>query len=350
MRTMSTEQYYTPSSWKPMTAAVVFHAMMFVWNPTVLQRGLDTLKIPDIEIKMLDHLPKLPIEVPKPAVVKKVPPKKHGLAKTAKPKPLPVKKAIAKPLPPKPIFKSKIEMPKFTPRSSDDIISASPTPGLLPAAKHSVTRSAVVAPLLSSKSRGIRADNVHFKLTERSGLAMPSAAVVVPIGAEQSETVSLPSGPSLRQAPTGVRSTGYSPKSKAGGDLSDRGKIGLGGSVRAPTIQTGNEMSGTGTGKTVTGKGFEIGGPIGDRKILNRAMPEYPAWAEEKGITATVQVYFTVKPDGTIRSTLRIQRSSGYSELDQLAKEAILKWRFSAASTSDESVSWGIITFRFTLA
>ena len=69
-------------------------------------------------------------------------------------------------------------------------------------------------------------------------------------------------------------------------------------------------------GHVVTGKGFEIGGPVGDRKIIQRRLPEYPAWAEEKGIMAMVKIYFTVRPDGSLRSTLRILSSSGYADLD----------------------------------
>ncbi len=108
--------------------------------------------------------------------------------------------------------------------------------------------------------------------------------------------------------------------------------------------------AGNGHGSAV-GKGVEIGGPVGDRKILRRHIPEYPAWAEEKGISAIVKIFFTVRPDGTIRHSVRIVHSSGYTELDSLAKEAILAWRFSptrASSSSEEA--WGVITFRFTLA
>ena len=64
-----------------------------------------------------------------------------------------------------------------------------------------------------------------------------------------------------------------------------------------------------------------------------------------------VKIYFTVRPDGTIRTSMRILRSSGYTELDTLAKEALMKWQFSPTSaSSSEQEAWGVITFRFTLA
>src|SRR5262249_6265558 len=98
-------------------------------------------------------------------------------------------------------------------------------------------------------------------------------------------------------------------------------------------------------------QGFELGGPVGDRKILRRKLPEYPDWAEEKGITAMVKIYFTVRPDGSIRTSLRILRSSGYTELDELAKDALRQWHFSpTTASSNEQEAWGVITFRFTLA
>ena len=67
--------------------------------------------------------------------------------------------------------------------------------------------------------------------------------------------------------------------------------------------------------------------------------------------SAIVKIFFTVRPDGSIRHSIRIVQSSGYTELDSLAKDALLAWKFSptgARSSTDEA--WGVITFRFTLA
>jgi TonB family protein len=149
----------------------------------------------------------------------------------------------------------------------------------------------------------------------------------------------------------------YEPGNGSGsGELVGRdkgGAIGYHGVIKADTYVEGS-LSGMGNGKggkVVAGKGFEIGGPVGDRHIAHRKLPEYPAWAEEKGISAMVKIYFTVRPDGTLRTTMRILTSSGYAELDDLAKEALAQWRFSPTSAnSSEDTAWGVITFRFTLA
>ena len=343
MRAQTFDEFYSPNLWMPITAAVAFHALMFVINPTVLKRGLNDLPpLPTMEIKMLDKMPVLtppvPKVIPKP-IPKKAPPKKKGLA--AKPKPAPVKH-VAKLLPPKPVFRSKIEIPKLIPTASDDIIAATPSPKLVQAAR--VTQSAIPAPTLL-KSRGIKISEVNIKLTERSALSTPSAVAVIPVGDQRDDIATVAPAQAILTSKKGVRSMVSSNPT-----LANKNHEGFYSGVQTSAHIDRGDLSGAeSTGKTVTGKGFEIGGPIGDRKIISRKLPEYPAWAEEKGITAAVQIYFTVKPDGSIRPSMRVQRSSGYSELDDLAKKALLNWRFSPASVSDESVAWGVITFRFTL-
>ncbi len=129
------------------------------------------------------------------------------------------------------------------------------------------------------------------------------------------------------------------------------GKIGSYGTVKADAFVQGT-LEGAASSKAdkVAGKGFSIGGPVGDRKILARRLPQYPAWAEEQGITALIKIYFTVDPDGRVRANLRVLSSSGYAELDQLAKDAIRQWHFAPSRRSSTDTAWGVITFRFTLA
>jgi TonB family protein len=251
-----------------------------------------------------------------------------------------------------------IKMPKFVPHASDEdaLAMASPhtkvatTTALRPASNPFPN-----APALHGKSRGVRAADVHFQLTDRGGIATGGPIVNIPIGDELGETAAVASAPSLHDVPTGKRHTsGYYYKAPLGdgvGELAGKARKGYVANIQVgepseeAVIAAGNQHG------DAAGHGFEIGGPVGDRKILRRHLPEYPAWAEEKGISATVKIFFTVKADGTIRRSLRVVRSSGYSELDSLAKEAILAWKFSATSASSSTdEAWGVITFRFTLA
>ncbi len=359
--------------WIPFSAGLAFHIFLLMWDPTILRAGAYQMQAQTINVRMMDHLPVM--EAPKPApkpVEKKVEKKqkhvkkakKSGLSMSTKAQPLAITRHKLAPKPvtaPKP-FVSKIAMPKFVPTESDEPIAASPLPGLAPAASHRAVRSFIPAPKLSGKTRGVRASDIPFELSDRGSLATAGGRVVaIPVGEERGDIASLPSAPMIHDAPKGLKGVAgyrYTPGQGSGsGELVGRDKgsaLGYHGIIQADTYVEGslNGASGNGkSGKVVAGKGFEIGGPVGDRKIAHRRLPEYPAWAEEKGISAMVKVYFTVRPDGSIRTNLRIVTSSGYAELDDAAKEALMQWRFTPTSgDSSETAAWGVITFRFTLA
>lgn len=95
-------------------------------------------------------------------------------------------------------------------------------------------------------------------------------------------------------------------------------------------------------------KSVEILGPVVGRKILTSYLPLYPDWARAENIEADVVIRFYVSPQGMVREKLWLERTSGYSKLDQLAMEAFKKWIFEPieAATGDQ---WGIITFRYLL-
>jgi TonB family protein len=373
VRMMTLEEYYLPNKWIPFAAAMAFHAALLMWDPTILKASPYNFAAQIINVRMMDHLPVLEPVKPAPTPVEKKIEKKHvkkakksGLSLSTKAvsrRPATARRAVWRAHPvaaPKP-FVSKITMPKFVPTETDEPIAASPLPGAAPAAKHRMVQAFAPAPKLKGKSRGVRASDIPFQLSDRGSLGSSADRIVaVPIGEERGEIASLPSAPKIHEAPKGLKAVAgyrFSPGEGSGsGELAGRdksGHIGYHGVVKADTYVEGaiSGVSGKGRGKVVAGKGFEIGGPVGDRKIAHRRLPEYPAWAEEKGISAMVKVYFTVRPDGTLRSNLRIVTSSGYAELDDLAKEALLQWRFSPTSAnSSEESAWGVITFRFTLA
>lgn len=94
-------------------------------------------------------------------------------------------------------------------------------------------------------------------------------------------------------------------------------------------------------------KALIIQGDIAGRKVLVAKKPPYPRWAQEQGLEASVTIYFVVRPDGSVKDNLIIERSSNYPELDQLAKEALLQFKFAPISGSDEQS--GYATFRYTL-
>ena len=362
---------YLTNKWVPFIAAMGFHLFLLLWDPTILKAGTYSMAQQIINVKVMDRLPVVeqtkPVPKPERKIEKKHVHKAHksGISMSRKSEPLAISrhpmtkmKAVSAPKP----FASKIAMPKFVPHETEDAIAASPIPGVAAASSRRHINSYTPPPAFHGKTRGVRADDIPFHLSERgAGVAGGAGMVAIPIGEERAEVASLPSVPIIPGAPRGRKGiAGYrfSPGEGSGsGELAGHdksGKIGFHGMVKADTYIEGSMtgVSGNGKGgKVVTGKGFEIGGPVGDRKITHRKLPEYPAWAEEQGISAMVKIYFTVKSDGSIRSTMRIIQSSGYADLDDLAKAALKQWQFSPTSAdSSESASWGVITFRFTLA
>jgi len=95
-------------------------------------------------------------------------------------------------------------------------------------------------------------------------------------------------------------------------------------------------------------KSVEISGPVVGRKIVASYLPAYPDWARAQHIEADVVIRFYVSPQGNVREKLYLERTSGYSKLDQLAMEAIKKWIFEPLETTGGD-QWGIITFRYLL-
>lgn len=96
----------------------------------------------------------------------------------------------------------------------------------------------------------------------------------------------------------------------------------------------------------ITGEGFEISGPGGTRTIISKVLPDYPLWAEQKGIEANVRIKIWVNRNGFVSSTEVIE-TSGYRQLDIIAEQALKKWRF--ASINQDMDVWAIVTLKFRL-
>ena len=100
-------------------------------------------------------------------------------------------------------------------------------------------------------------------------------------------------------------------------------------------------------------EGFEdelvISGPVSRRNLLRKIIPEYPQWAEDKGVEGEVRLKFWVSPDGTVAS-VEMETTSGYPDLDSRAMRAVRKYLFSPLGKDEEQeMQWGTITIRYTL-
>ncbi len=95
---------------------------------------------------------------------------------------------------------------------------------------------------------------------------------------------------------------------------------------------------------------FQITGALANRKVVNRVIPEYPEWAREKGVEASVAIQFTVAPEGRVKEdTIFVARTSGYPALDELAINALKKWVFVPLPLDQYRDEVGTITMSFSV-
>lgn len=96
----------------------------------------------------------------------------------------------------------------------------------------------------------------------------------------------------------------------------------------AEPVPTGNNVAEVLRGAPRPGGSPEPSGPrpsYGTRQILYKPLPEYPEWAELDNVQATPQFDVTVGSDGRV-SKVRIAVSSGYTDIDRRAEEAVRRW------------------------
>ncbi len=95
--------------------------------------------------------------------------------------------------------------------------------------------------------------------------------------------------------------------------------------------------------------GAVVAGPIADRDVLHMVRPTYPEWAKREAVEGSVTLYFVVRPDGTVKENVVIQKTAGFQEFDENARLALRDWRFEALRAGRTEEQWGTITFHFRL-
>jgi len=94
--------------------------------------------------------------------------------------------------------------------------------------------------------------------------------------------------------------------------------------------------------------GANLVGPVADRAVVHYRVPDYPDWAKRDAVEGSVTLYFFVLPDGRVKENVLVERTSGFSDFDERAVEALLQWKFVALPASSEQ--WGRITFNYRLS
>ena len=95
--------------------------------------------------------------------------------------------------------------------------------------------------------------------------------------------------------------------------------------------------------------GASLAGPIADRPILSYSAPVYPEWAKREAVEGSVSLYFVVRPDGSVKENVLVQKTAGFEDFDENARAALSVWRFEPLRGGRTGEQWGTITFHFRL-
>ena len=137
-------------------------------------------------------------------------------------------------------------------------------------------------------------------------------------------------------------------------ELSRGGTAGAPASLAPASIQAGKSEAaapskpGDATAQR-TIAGASLAGPIADRPVLFYTLPTYPDWAKKEAVEGSVTLYFVVRPDGTVKENILIQKTAGFGDFDDNARNALRAWRFEALKGGRTGEQWGTITFHFRL-
>jgi TonB family protein len=73
--------------------------------------------------------------------------------------------------------------------------------------------------------------------------------------------------------------------------------------------------------------------PSQGREPTYTPRPQIPAWVSEQGLSLQVVVSFELAPQGVLRD-VKVEQSSGYSDVDAAVLEALRRWKFRPVSSS----------------
>lgn len=95
--------------------------------------------------------------------------------------------------------------------------------------------------------------------------------------------------------------------------------------------------------------GASLMGPVADRAVLSHPLPSYPEWAKKEAVEGSVTLYFVVRPNGSVKENVLIQKTAGFGDFDENARVAIRTWRFEPLKNGRAGEQWGTITFHYRL-
>lgn len=89
--------------------------------------------------------------------------------------------------------------------------------------------------------------------------------------------------------------------------------------------------------------------PSAEAQGLNNKAPLYPQLSRKKKEQGTVLLLILVKADGTV-GEVQLKTSSGYTRLDQAARQAVKRWQFQPALKEGQPIDfWYELPLKFSL-
>lgn len=89
--------------------------------------------------------------------------------------------------------------------------------------------------------------------------------------------------------------------------------------------------------------------PSAEAQGLNNKAPVYPQLSRKKKEQGTVLLLILVKADGTV-GEIQLKTSSGFTRLDQAAKQAVKRWQFQPALKEGQPIDfWYELPLKFSL-
>jgi len=121
---------------------------------------------------------------------------------------------------------------------------------------------------------------------------------------------------------------------------------------RPPIIEIEKDPVGTGTEEPLYVGGEEIivvEEPLTRARVLSSPEPTYPLVSRARDEEGTVFVRVMISPYG-IATDVQLERSSGYSRLDEAAIKAVKGWRFAPAKRGSQAIAtWVTVPVKFVL-
>lgn len=182
---------------------------------------------------------------------------------------------------------------------------------------------AVAAPVASPSPPG--AAPVPKPPVEQKPLPAPTKPAAKPPVVSKPKPAKVQPAPARTEAASVSKTPEVSSAPAEGQTGASTSALVAGGSVGSGGGSGGGSGSGTGRGRGESGGVVDVA----DLKVLRRVKPDYPAIARRRREEGTVTLLLTLEGDGVTAVT--VEKTSGFSALDEAAVAAVRRWRFENA-------------------